>query len=55
MNLSSFWGPPQTRSGEVVAQLLNRRVVAVLGNLEQFIPVLQLEAHRASPLNPHHS
>ena len=37
-----------TRSGESVTHLLHRRLVAVLGPLEQFIPVLQLEASRQS-------
>jgi hypothetical protein len=37
-----------TRSGKVIPKLLQRRLVAVLGNLESFIPVLQLEAHRQS-------
>ncbi|MEO1403365.1 MAG: ISKra4 family transposase [Cyanobacteria bacterium J06635_1] len=41
-------GTRLNRSGESVSQLLQRRVVAVLGNLEQFIPVLTLEAHRQS-------
>ena len=33
---------------EIVPQLLNRRLVAVLGNIDQFIPQLQLEARRQS-------
>ncbi|MEM7793714.1 MAG: ISKra4 family transposase, partial [Cyanobacteria bacterium P01_C01_bin.118] len=41
-------GKRLTRSGESVSQLLHRRLVAVLGPLERFIPVLQLEAHRQS-------
>ena len=41
-------GTRLTRSGELVSQLLHRRLVAVLGPLESFIPVLQLEAHRQS-------
>lgn len=41
-------GTRLTRSGESVSQLLHRRLVAVLGPLEQFIPLLQLEAHRQS-------
>lgn len=36
------------RNGESVTQLYHRRVVAVLGDLEAFIPLLQLEAHRQS-------
>lgn len=34
------------REKETVPQLLNRRLVAVLGDIDQFIPHLQLEAHR---------
>lgn len=41
-------GQRLTRSGAQVTQLLHRRVVAVLGNLEQFMPLLELEAHRQS-------
>ena len=41
-------GQRLTRAGNQVPQLLHRRVVAVLGNLEQFIPVLSLQAHRQS-------
>ena len=41
-------GKRMTRSGKSVSQLLHRRLVAVIGPLEQFIPVLQFEAHRQS-------
>lgn len=36
------------RAGETFPQLLNRRLVAVLGNIDHFIPHLQLEARRQS-------
>ena len=36
------------RSGEAVPALVQRRLVAVLGSVEQFIPALQLEAKRQS-------
>lgn len=35
-----------TQDGERLPQLLRRRVVAVLGNIDAFIPPLQLEANR---------
>lgn len=35
-----------TRTGETVPQLLRRRLVAVLGTIDDFIPPLQLEATR---------
>lgn len=41
-------GKRLTRAGKSVSQLRHRRLVAVLGNLEQFIPRLQLEAERQS-------
>ncbi len=37
-----------TRAGKEVPQFRHRRLVAVLGGLESFIPVLKLEAHRQS-------
>lgn len=37
-----------TRTGNHVTQLCHRRVVAVLGDLESFMPRLTLEAHRQS-------
>jgi len=36
------------RAGECLPQLLHRRVVAVLGNIDAFIPRLRLEARRQS-------
>lgn len=36
------------RNGKSVTQLYHRRVVAVLGDLDAFMPRLQLEAHRQS-------
>ncbi len=41
-------GQRVTRAGKVVPKLLQRRLVAVLGDIESFIPRLQLEAHRQS-------
>lgn len=41
-------GQRVTRSGQQVTQLLHRRVVAVLGDIDTFMPQLQLEAHRQS-------
>jgi hypothetical protein len=35
-----------TRAGKTVPQLLRRRLVAVLGTIDDFIPVIQLEATR---------
>jgi hypothetical protein len=39
-------GTRLTRSGVEVPKLLHRRLVAVLGDIDQFIPPLQLEAQR---------
>lgn len=39
-------GSRTTRAGKTVPQLLRRRLVAVLGTIDQFIPPLQLEATR---------
>jgi hypothetical protein len=39
-------GTRATRAGETVPQLLRRRLVAVLGTIDDFIPPLQLEATR---------
>lgn len=39
-------GTRVTRAQKQVPQLLNRRLVAVLGNIDQFIPHLQLEAKK---------
>lgn len=39
-------GERLNRVNEQVPQLLHRRLVAVLGDIETFIPLLQLEAHR---------
>lgn len=39
-------GVRQTKAGECLPQLLHRRVVAVLGNIDAFIPRLRLEARR---------
>jgi len=39
-------GTRVTRAKKVVPQLLRRRLVAVLGDIDQFIPLLQLEAHK---------
>jgi hypothetical protein len=39
-------GTRVTRAGEPVPQLLRRRLVAVLGTIDDFIPPLQLEATR---------
>jgi hypothetical protein len=41
-------GQRVTRSGKAVPQLRHRRLVAVLGDIDSFIPVLKLEAHRQS-------
>jgi hypothetical protein len=41
-------GSRVTRAQKVVPQLLRRRLVAVLGNIDQFIPPLQLEARKQS-------
>jgi hypothetical protein len=39
-------GTRVTQAQKVVPQLLRRRLVAVLGDIDQFIPLLQLEAHK---------
>ena len=39
-------GTRLTQAQQVVPQLLRRRLVAVLGDIEQFMPVLQLEARK---------
>jgi hypothetical protein len=39
-------GTRLNRAGELVPQLLNRRLVAVLGDIDRFIPSLELEARR---------
>jgi hypothetical protein len=39
-------GTRLNRAGELVPQLLNRRLVAVLGDIDHFIPSLQIEARR---------
>ncbi|NJK53706.1 MAG: ISKra4 family transposase, partial [Leptolyngbyaceae cyanobacterium SU_3_3] len=39
-------GTRVTQAKKVVPQLLRRRLVAVLGDIDQFIPLLQLEAHK---------
>jgi len=39
-------GTRVTRDKKVVPQLLRRRLVAVLGDIDQFIPLLQLEAQK---------
>lgn len=39
-------GTRVTRAKKVVPQLLRRRLVAVLGDIDEFIPALQLEAHK---------
>lgn len=39
-------GTRVTRAKKEVPQLLRRRLVAVLGDIDQFIPLLQLEAHK---------
>ena len=39
-------GTRVTQAKKVVPQLLRRRLVAVLGDINQFIPLLQLEAHK---------
>lgn len=39
-------GTRVTRANKVVPQLLRRRLVAVLGDIDEFIPLLQLEAHK---------
>ncbi|NET40368.1 MAG: ISKra4 family transposase, partial [Cyanothece sp. SIO1E1] len=41
-------GKRVTQAGEALTQLRQRRLVAVLGDLDAFIPVLKLEAHRQS-------
>ena len=39
-------GQRVTRSQKIVPQLLRRRLVAVRGSIDEFIPLLQLEAHK---------
>lgn len=39
-------GTRVTRAGQTVPQLLRRRLVAVLGTIDDFIPFIQLEANR---------
>lgn len=41
-------GQRLTQAGKAVTQLRHRRLVAVLGDLEAFLPVVQLEAHKQS-------
>jgi hypothetical protein len=41
-------GQRVTRSGKAVPKLRHRRLVAVLGDIDSFIPTLKLEAHRQS-------
>ncbi len=41
-------GKRENRVGEPLTQLLHRRVVAVLGNIDTFIPLIRLEARRQS-------
>lgn len=41
-------GQRLTQAGEAVTQLRHRRLVAVLGNLDAFIPAVKLEAQRQS-------
>lgn len=41
-------GQRLTQAGDTVTKLRHRRLVAVLGDLEAFIPVVNLEAHRQS-------
>lgn len=41
-------GQRLTRAGQALPKLLHRRLVAVLGDIDQFIPLMQLEAHKQS-------
>lgn len=41
-------GQRLTKAGQAVPQLLQRRLVAVLGDIDQFIPLMKLEAHYQS-------
>lgn len=41
-------GARQTRSGQQVTRLAHRRLVAVLGDIESFIPLMRMEAHKQS-------
>jgi hypothetical protein len=41
-------GQRLSRTGQPLPKLLHRRLVAVLGDVGQFIPLMQLEAHKQS-------